>query len=441
MFGQYQSLVGTTINAFVEICITVFVFYSRMFPLKERKYAKGLKYALALLALLVRIAFFYFIPSFIPNVILSFALAYALLDLVFKGDTIDKLLTIVAYILYILIAELIILQFQNMFMVNPLYLNDISYQLIYITTTRTILFWLCLTNANIINRRFSRIPLYYWAIIITVPLASVIMLNTVYWSIIYSMDKYALYLGISIICLLYMNFSIFAFIDSYTTNVKVTVLESLIEKENENYKQLGFSYDEMRKMRHDFKNHVVMIKSLIKNNEISLLKKYIEDFESEIEEASMIYTKNPAIDAIINIKGLLAKENDIRYVVKTSNIIDTIYISPYNVCRILGNAIDNAIEACMRIKDETMEKFIFISFQKIENNIVILIENSADRVKKTFADQFESLKDNKSMHGLGLSIIRDAVDELGGFMNVQFQNNVFTLHVVIPYKGNATKTG
>ena len=225
-----------------------------MFPLKERKYAKGLKYALALLALLVRIAFFYFIPSFIPNVILSFALAYALLDLVFKGDTIDKLLTIVAYILYILIAELIILQFQNMFMVNPLYLNDISYQLIYITTTRTILFWLCLTNANIINRRFSRIPLYYWAIIITVPLASVIMLNTVYWSIIYSMDKYALYLGISIICLLYMNFSIFAFIDSYTTNVKVTVLESLIEKENENYKQLGFSYDEMRKMRHDFKN-------------------------------------------------------------------------------------------------------------------------------------------------------------------------------------------
>ena len=63
----------------------------------------------------------------------------------------------------------------------------------------------------------------------------------------------------------------------------------------------------------------------------------------------MIYTKNPAIDAIINIKGLLAKENDIRYVVKTSNIIDNIYISPYNVCRILGNAIDNAIEACMRI--------------------------------------------------------------------------------------------
>ena len=238
MFGQYQSLVGTTINAFVEICIIVFVFYSRMFPLKERKYARCLKYTLALLTLLVRVVFFYFIPTFALNIILSFVLAYAFLAIVFKGDTIDKLLTIVAYILYILIAELIILQFQNMFLINPLYLNDISYQLIYITTTRTILFWLCLTNANIVNRRFSHIPLYYWVIIITVPLASVIMLNTVYWSIIYSMDKYALYLGISIICLLYMNFSIFAFIDSYTTNVKVTVLESLIEKENENYKQL-----------------------------------------------------------------------------------------------------------------------------------------------------------------------------------------------------------
>ena len=58
MFGQYQSLVGTTINAFVEICIIVFVFYSRMFPLKERKYARCLKYTLALLALLVRVVFF-----------------------------------------------------------------------------------------------------------------------------------------------------------------------------------------------------------------------------------------------------------------------------------------------------------------------------------------------------------------------------------------------
>ena len=44
-------------------------------------------------------------------------------------------------------------------------------------------------------------------------------------------------------------------------------------------------------MRHDFKNHIVMIKSLIKNNEIRLLHKYIEDFEAEIEDASMIYTR------------------------------------------------------------------------------------------------------------------------------------------------------
>lgn len=441
MFGQYQSLIGTTINAVVEIFIIALVFFGRIFALKDKKCFKCLKYISPFFALLVRQTFYYYNKNLLYNILLSFVVAYILLIAIYKGDAIDKLLAMVTLILFVLIAELFMHQFQNFFLINPLYMNDLSYQLIYITTTRTVLFWMCLIAANIINKRFRNLPVKYWVIIVTIPIVSVVMLNTVYWSVIYSKDKYGMYLATSIIGLLYMNFSIFAFIDSYTTNVKVTVLESLIEKENENYKQLGLSYDQMRKMRHDFKNHVVLIKSLIKNNEIRLLNKYIDDFECEIQDTSMIYTKNPAIDAIINVKGMLAKENNIKYIVKTNNIMDNVYISPYNVCRVLGNAIDNAIEACMRIKDETMERFIFISFQKKENNIVILVENSADRVKRSLQDQFESLKENKIMHGLGLSIIRDAVDELGGIMTVGFKEQVFTLHVVIPYKVSNVKIG
>ena len=159
MFGQYQSLVGTTINAFVEICIIVFVFYSRMFPLKERKYARCLKYTLALLTLLVRVVFFTSSP------LLHSTLSFPCSCLRISSHSFQRRhyrqapYNSCIHTLYSN-SGTIILQFQNMFLINPLYLNDISYQLIYITTTRTILFWLCLTNANIVNRRFSHIPLY-----------------------------------------------------------------------------------------------------------------------------------------------------------------------------------------------------------------------------------------------------------------------------------------
>lgn len=432
MFAQYQSLLASIINSAVETFIVITVFFGTIFPLKDKKYKTAIQMVSLFVVFALRICVFLLIDTIIFNVVFSFIIFFLILLLLYKGDMIDKGLATVVFIIFILLIEILINFFQTLTELNPLYTSDFSYHLIYIVTTRTILFWMCLIAANVVTKKYSRLPMKYWVIIITVPIASVIILNIVFWSVIYSVDMYQLYLSVTIVSLLYMNFSVFAFIDSYTKNVKLTVLESLIDKENENYKQLGVSYEQLRKIRHDFKNHIFLMKSFVKNNDIPSLEKYIDDFESDMYETAMIYTQNPAIDAIINVKGMLAKEHNINYVVKTNNIKESINISPYNICRVLGNAIDNAIEACIRIEDTSLERFVFISFQRIEKNIVIMIENSADRIKKSLDNQYESLKENKGFHGLGLSIIAEAVKELGGYMNVDYKDNVFTLHVVLP---------
>lgn len=383
MFAQYQSLLASVINSAVETFIVVIVFFGRLFPLKDKKYMKAIQMISLIAVFALRVSVFYLRNVILFNVIFSFIVFFAVLLILYQGDLIDKGLATVVFIIFILVIEILIHFFQTLANMNPLYMTDFSYHLIYIVSTRTILFWMCLIAANVVTKKYRNLPVKYWVIIITVPIASVIILNTVYWSVIYTVDKYRMYLGITIVGLLYMNFSVFAFIDSYTKNLKLTVLESLIEKENENYKQLGVSYDQLRKIRHDFKNHIFLMKSFVKNNDIVMLEKYIDDFESDMYETSMIYTQNPAIDAIINVKGMLAKEHNINYVVKTNNIKESINISPYNICRVLGNAIDNAIEACIRIEDSSLERFVFISFQRIEKNLVIMIENSADRIKRS----------------------------------------------------------
>ncbi len=432
MFSQYLNTTSITINSIIEIYIIYSVFFSRMYALKSNRYIKYIKYLLPLLTIAFRIGFYLITRNIVINIIMSILLFFIILQVLFDKSIYEKLLKAIALVIFMLLTEIVVQIVFMLFNVNPLFISQTVFMLIHTTMSKTLLFWMCVIGSNVVTKKYRSLPMRYWIIIITIPVISIIMLNTVTWSLIFFADKYLIYLTITIAGLMYMNYSVFAFIDSYTTNVKLSVLESLIEKENENYKQLGVSYDQLNKIRHDIKNHIALIKSFMINNDVDMLTKYITDMEYDVNEATVIYTKNSVIDAIINIKGVVAKQNDIRYVVKTNNIIENIYISPYNISRVLGNAIDNAIEACMRIEDKTLNKFIFISFQKIDNKIVISVENSADRVKLSIHNQYESLKEQKGIHGLGLKIIADTVKELDGIMDINYSNNVFTLHVILP---------
>ena len=116
------------------------------------------------------------------------------------------------------------------------------------------------------------------------------------------------------------------------------------------------------------------------------------------------------------------------------NITKRIKIAAFDLdkielCRAIGNVLDNAIEGCQR--SGLSEQHIYMSIQQVDDKIVVEVTNTAANVD---LNNLQTSKKNKSAHGIGLSSIQSSVDKLNGYMKCDFKNNIFSLKMVVPNK-------
>lgn len=205
---------------------------------------------------------------------------------------------------------------------------------------------------------------------------------------------------------------------------ELKMLKNSIEEQTSHYKQLQVSHDEIRKIRHDMKNtYLGTIASLESGNISDAVEQLENNLDIIYKSGKVIDTGHPAIDAVIENKLKKCEEFNIH-----TNIIYT-YNSPINVNEIelaviIGNVLDNAIEACQGITDQ--EKNIHGAVSSDENNIVIDIRNTAKRF-----NNFKTLKMNKKAHGFGLKSISHIAQKYNGYANYTFQNSEFRTFVFL----------
>lgn len=182
-----------------------------------------------------------------------------------------------------------------------------------------------------------------------------------------------------------------------------------IENLKASNERLQSNYDNVRAFRHDFNNIMQGIGGYIALNDIDGLK---EMYSSIIEECQEItdtqalnedVINNPAIYNLINNKIKLAKKDGVRLKVNVYVNINKLNISSYDLCRMLGILIDNAVEAAKVCEDKT----VYIKFikDKLNNRNLVIVENPYKNylidIKKIYEKGFSSKKD-KISHGLGL---------------------------------------
>ena len=139
-------------------------------------------------------------------------------------------------------------------------------------------------------------------------------------------------------------------------------------------------------------------------------------------------TGNIAIDALLCQKRKLAEEKNISWECDMK-IISECPVDTYDLCVLLGNALDNAIEACERIPDE--EARVLMMYAKTVKKCFLLeIRNSTDT--QDFRELEYSRKRNPEEHGLGVLNIRDVVHQYQGTMNIEIKENIFHLSILIP---------
>lgn len=143
------------------------------------------------------------------------------------------------------------------------------------------------------------------------------------------------------------------------------------------------------------------------------------------------HSGNTVVDAIINFKYAVAKEYEIDFCLKTF-IPDELPIEQCDLGIVLGNAIDNAIEAVKKCKNK--EKIIEISMGVKKEAWVMVIKNPYEhKIKRDRAGRILSTKQEKNRHGYGLKSIMKIADEYQGEAVIDIKNHIFSLTVVLNF--------
>ncbi len=184
-----------------------------------------------------------------------------------------------------------------------------------------------------------------------------------------------------------------------------------------------------RKLRHDMKNHLLCIRSLIELDRIHDVKQILKDMEIMIHSTGHeINSGNSIVDAILNEKAEQAKENRIKLEFSGA-LPDNNFIEPFDISTIFSNALDNAIEAAKKSNDP--ERFIRTSVVSRGKCILVSIENTVECNIKISSNLLESTKSNKEQHGFGLKNISESVEKYTGSLELKCENNIFTLEILL----------
>lgn len=155
------------------------------------------------------------------------------------------------------------------------------------------------------------------------------------------------------------------------------------------FEEIRNTYHEMRGWRHDYKNHMQVLKIYVENRQWEECMAYIAQMNQDLSDVDhVIKTGNVMADAIVNSKVSLAKAKNIRLDV-TVKIPKEMPVSDVEFCVLFGNLMDNAIEACEKIADEE-ERFIRVFIGLFKKQFYISITNATNQKRRV--QRYYSLK-------------------------------------------------
>lgn len=236
----------------------------------------------------------------------------------------------------------------------------------------------------------------------------------------------------TVICIFLLVLIIFLLVFNCISSLYFENQSSLLEKQVETqvnyYKKIDKLNDDVRQFRHDYRNHLLCIQGMLKAQEYDEAIAYAEKLTEHTAASSPKYfTGNSIADSILNDKSEYAQ--NIGAEIKCDGIIHE-DIPTIDICIILANALDNALEACEKITDSS-PKIISVKCDYFKCIQLICITNPVSENVVIHNNNIETSKSDKTNHGIGLYNIRKTVAKYNGEFDITCDNNVFTLDIAL----------
>ena len=195
------------------------------------------------------------------------------------------------------------------------------------------------------------------------------------------------------------------------------------------YKEVDNMYQQISGWRHDYRNHIQTMKAYVASKDWDRLKQYLDLLDNDLTSIDTdIKTGNHMTDAILNSKISLAKSKNIK-VVADAYIPIKLNLSELDLCCIIGNLFDNAIDASMKLSEE--QRIIRVYMDMKNTQLYISFTNfTADKKMKKIGKLFPTTKGKG--HGFGLSRIVSIVKRMEGYISCNSEDGAFSVEILLP---------
>lgn len=256
-----------------------------------------------------------------------------------------------------------------------------------------------------------------------------------------------IYMNMSLALLLF--FTLFSFIMSWVYSARMgdlyddfTLSSSSLELANsqiimqkEYYESLSAQMNQIREIKHDVHHFVEVMHRLADAGSLDQLRSFLDEYSDKTKMDQLpVFCENVVANSIIGYCYLKAGRYGIPFTSRCS-IDKKFAMSDSDLCILLGNALENAIDACSRM-DKPDKKFVSVDAETIQGQWLLKVRNSHEGVLVFEDGHYVSSKGGKS-HGLGIRNIQRVAAQYGGMVKIEHTDEEFTLMAAIPEKAAA----
>ncbi len=277
---------------------------------------------------------------------------------------------------------------------------------------------------------------FYWILLVVITLSSILAIYTVFLflqSANSSIDR--LLSTLAILALLLINVAVYIIYDKLSAatdlHIQILMMRQQIARYHEtlaNKKANDFFF---ATERHNLKNQLIGIRAYALKNQTTEIVDFINTLlhENEFGLTPSSFTDNILVDSLLCSKKNLASQGNIRYSVNTS-IAACLPFPDADLCTLIGNALDNAFEACLTHKNAA--GFVNVTIQYKTNCLYCHFENSYyGTISFSQSHFFHSTKPDRLKHGYGLRSIKYIASKYDGTLSISTENNTFSLKVLL----------
>lgn len=366
----------------------------------------------------------------IPMIILCInSILIFILTLCYKSSIIKKIIyTSIIVSLNIVIETIvsIIIGFTNLSAMSNSNFNSII-GLLIIRATLLIISYLLSRYTLSMKKDFVLPKIYY--------LMFTIVLTGTLYLFISSLESNSITIAdifINGFILLAVNFTMIVLDEKIYNSLLFANEKSKLEQQNIAYENqmdiIQQSTESMRLLKHDFKNHLLMLDKMYETEKNDEAKGYINQVLSGMEHGAFSNSGNFIIDSILNFKLRSLSEQGTTLSISV-NVEQTINILACDLTTILSNLLDNAITATLNSDKKILE----IGISTKLDNLIILVDNSYDGKIAVENGEYKSTKPFSASHGIGLTSVRKTLQKYDGNLKIDYTSDMFSVSVIIPY--------